>query len=314
MNCSAILLAAATAFNCFPPEIRTVGVVMPASIQAKARFDEGVEALKAAGFRIKLAKRLNFKTQASAADRAADFEEMWMDPEVDLVICARGGSGSENILPLLDWNRLRTRDQRVLGFSNITMILNAMAKEKAGHPFSGSSISHLLYAKGDTFEWLKRAIAGDPQPPAKLRAIRPGAFSGLPCGGHIALVRLGIKTNWACDAAGRVVFLERNNSASAKKIAEELDEIAASGWLKDCAGVIFGDVTPGREGKGGKRTLSGAELAAAREEVARAKRAFVEKIGKPAYDGFAYGHIPVSHAIDFRRKVSVAEDGTMTWE
>ena len=314
MNCSAILLAAATAFNCFPPEIRTVGVVMPASIQAKARFDEGVEALKAAGFRIKLAKRLNFKTQASAADRAADFEEMWMDPEVDLVICARGGSGSENILPLLDWNRLRTRDQRVLGFSNITMILNAMAKEKAGHPFSGSSISHLLYAKGDTFEWLKRAIAGSPQPAVKLRALRPGAFSGLPCGGHIALVRLGIKTNWACDAAGRVVFLERNNSASAKKIAEELDEIAASGWLKDCAGVIFGDVTPGREGKGGKRTLSGPELAAAREEVARAKRAFVEKIGKPAYDGFAYGHIPVSHAIDFRRKVSVAEDGMMTWE
>ena len=312
MNCFAILLAAA--FNCFPPEIRTVGVVMPASIQPKVRFDAGVEALKAAGLRIKLAKRLNFKTQASAADRAADFEEMWMDPEVDLVICARGGSGSENILPLLDWNRLRTRDQRVLGFSNITMILNAMAKEKAGHPFSGSSISHLLYAKGDTFEWLKRAIAGDPQPQAKLRAIRPGAFSGLPCGGHIALVRLGIKTNWACDAAGRVVFLERNNSASAKKIAEELDEIAASGWLKDCAGVIFGDVTPGREGKGGKRTLSGPELAAAREEVARAKRAFVEKIGKPAYDGFAYGHIPVSHAIDFRRKVSVAEDGTMTWE
>ena len=78
--------------------------------------------------------------------------------------------------------------------------------------------------------------------------------------------------------------------------------------------MIFGDVTPGREGKGGKRTLSGPELAAAREEVARAKRAFVEKIGKPAYDGFAYGHIPVSHAIDFRRKVSVAEDGTMTGE
>ena len=314
MNCSAILLAAATAFNCFPPEIRTVGVVMPASIQPKARFDAGVEALKAAGFRIKLAKRLNFKTQASAADRAADFEEMWMDPEVDLVLCARGGSGSEDILPLLDWNRLRTRDQRVLGFSNITMILNAMAKEKAGHPFSGSTISHLLYAKGDTFEWLKRAIAGSPQPAVKLRALRPGAFSGLPCGGHIALVRLGIKTNWACDAAGRVVFLERNNSATAKRIAEELDEIAASGWMKDCAGVIFGDVTPGREGKGGKRTLTGAELAAAQEEVARAKRAFVEKVGKPAYDGFAYGHIPVSHAIDFRRKVSVAEDGTMTWE
>ena len=314
MNCIALVMAAA-AFNCFPPEIRTVGVVMPASIQPKARFDAGVEALKRAGLRIKLAKRLNFETQASAADRAADFEEMWMDPEVDLVICARGGKGSEDILSLLDWNRLRARDQRVLGFSNITMILNAMAKEKAGHPFSGSTISHLLYAKGDSFEWLKTAIAGGPQPPAKLRAIRPGAFSGLPCGGHIALVKRGIDMNWACEAAGRVVFLERNNSASAKEIAAELDAIAESGWLKDCAGVIFGDVTPGRGGKAerGKRALPKEEREAARAEVERAKRAFAEKIGKPTYDGFAYGHVPVSHAVDFRRKVSVSEDGTMTW-
>ena len=315
MNCFAILLAAA-AFNCFPPEIRTIGVVMPASIQPKARFDAGVEALKEAGIRVKLAKRLNFKTRASAADRAADFAEMWMDPDVDLVLCARGGTGSEDILPLLDWNRLRSRDQRVLGFSNITMILNAMVKEKAGHPFSGSTISHLLYAKGDSFEWLKAAIAGGPHPAAKLRALRPGAFSGLPCGGHIALVKRGIKMNWACNAAGRVVFLERNNSASAKEIAAELDAIAESGWLKDCAGVIFGDVTPGRGSKNerGKRALPSEELPAAQEEVERAKRAFVEKIGKPAYDGFAYGHVPVSHAVDFRRKVSVAEDGTMTWE
>ena len=136
------LCAAATAqsaavphpsFMCFPPEIKTVGVVMPASILPKKRFDEGIAALTNAGFRVKVAPRMDFRKVATAADRAVDFEEMWMDPDVDLVLCARGGSGSEQILPLLNWARLRTRDQRVLGFSNITMILNAMLKEKAGH-------------------------------------------------------------------------------------------------------------------------------------------------------------------------------------
>ena len=305
------------AFTCFPPEIRTVGVVMPASILKKEKFDAGIAALTNAGIHVKVASRLDFTKTAPASDRAADFTEMWMDPEVDLVLCARGGSGSENILPLLDWNRLRTRNQRVLGFSNITMILNAMLKEKAGHPFSGPSISQMHYAQGDTFEWLRAALAGAPHPAARLRAIRPGAFEGLPCGGHIALVRMGIHRKWACDATGRVVFLERNNSTSASKIGEELKDIAESGWLKGCAGVVFGDVTPGGEpvrgGKGRRKKLSNEELTAAKEIVEKSKRVFAERIGVPVYDGYQYGHIPESHAIDFLRKVSVAEDGTMNW-
>ena len=306
-----------TSFKCFPPEVKTIGVVMPASILAKGRFDAGVAALTNAGFRVKTAQRLNFKNVASVADRAADFQDMWMDPEVDLVLCARGGTGSEDILPLLDWNRLRTRDQRVLGFSNITMILNAMLKENAGHPISGPSISQMLYATGDTFEWLRATVAGAPHPAARLHAIRPGAFEGLPCGGHIALVKVGIMRKWACDATGRVVFLERNNSASAKKIGEELMYIADSGWLKGCAGVVFGDVTAGCELAPGEkrrnRRLTGAALAAAKAEIERIKREFANRLTVPIYDGYQYGHISVSHAIDFRRKVSIAADGTMTW-
>ena len=305
----AALTAAAgdgAAFDCFPADVKTVGVVMPASILSKGRFDEGVAALKRAGVNVKLAPRLDFKKRAPAADRAADFQEMWMDPEVDLVLCARGGQGSEDILPLLDWDKLRTRNgQRVLGFSNITMILNAMLLKGAGHPVSGPSISQMLYAKGDTFDWLKKTVSGAPLPPAKLRALVPGAFSGLPCGGHIALVKKGIGTGWACNPAGRVVFLERNASATVAELERELDVIASSGWLKDCAGVIFGDVTPKR--------VKGESAAEAREKVEAAKLAFAGRIGRPVYDGYSYGHIPVSHAIDFQRKVSVSEDGTVAW-
>ena len=303
---AALALAAATSVaaagpqldlrGAFPPEVRTIGVVMPASILPKAKFDRGVAALRAAGYAVKLAPRLAFDKLAPVEDRVKDFEETWLDPEVDLVLCARGGSGAEEVMRKLDWAKLRTRqDQKVLGFSNITMLLNAMLKERAGHPISGPSISQMLYAKGDTLEWLCRTVAGAPQPVAKLRALRPGAFSGLPCGGHIHYVRMAADLKWNADARGRVVFLERNNSAPAGDVRKELDAILESGCLRGAAGVIFGDVSYG-------------------DEAEALKRDFAARAGCPVYDGYAYGHEPVSHAIDFRRRVSVAADGTMTWE
>ena len=298
-----VVLAAAAALDLsgvFPPEVKTIGVVMPASILAKAKFDRGVDALRAAGYRVKPAPRLSFDKLAPVEDRVKDFEETWMDPEVDLVLCARGGTGAEDVIVKLDWAKLRTRpDQKVLGFSNITMILNAMLKEKAGHPISGSTISQMNYAQGDTFEWLCRTVAGKPQPVAKLRLLKPGKFSGLPCGGHIALVRRGIDMKWNADAKGRVVFLERNNSTAFEGCRQELETILKSGFLNGAAGVIFGDVTLKK---------------ATKEQVEELKRDFAARAGCPVYDGYAYGHIPVSHAIDFRRRVTVAEDGTMTWE
>lgn len=305
--------------GCFPAEIRTVGIVMPASILAKPQFDRGIAALECAGYRVKLAPRLDFKKQASVADRTADLEDMWLDPEVDLVLCARGGSGAEEVITRLDWKKLSQRpDRKLLGFSNITMILNAMLRQGVGHPYSGSSLSHFLYCEGDTKDWLRKTLAGDPLPATKLKALRPGGFSGLPCGGHIALVLKGIRMGWNAEARGRVVFLERNRSTTAEGIRSELIAIADSGALDGAAGVIFGDVTPGAVKSGEKwgdsKELGAERLAEARAAVEAAKREFAAKMRCPVYDGFAYGHIPVSHAIDFLRRVRVAEDGTMTWD
>lgn len=284
----------------FPPEVKTVGVIMPASIFGKASFDRVHAALTNAGYRVKLAPRLNFTKVASAADRARDLEDMWLDPEVDLVLCARGGTGAERTIEKVDWNKLRTRpDQKLLGFSNITMILNAMLRKGVGHPISGSSMSHFTYARGDTGAWLRRTVSGADQPPAKLVALRPGAFSGLPCGGHISLVAKGLKTGWNADWTGRVVFLERNGSATKEGTRAELDVILASPELKKAVGVVFGDLSL----KGGTKADS--------DDL---KRAFADRSPVPVYDGYAYGHIAVSHAIDFRRRVTVTETGEMNWE
>ena len=295
--------------GCLPADrIRTIALVMPASIQSKAQFDRGKAALEAAGYKVKVMPRLDFAKVAPVEDRVADFEQAWMDPEVDLVLCARGGRGAEDLLDKIDWAKLRTRKQRVLGFSNITMILNAMLKEKAGHPFSGSTLSQFLYARRPTFDWMAKAFAEDgPMPEVKLRALRPGACSGTACGGHIVLVLRGVQMGWVADTEGRIVFLETNPREPAV-VRDTLDELVSRGYFKKCAGVVFGDMAAGGPNK---TKLSGLARKKAKAEIEQIKKDFAAKMTCPVYEGYPYGHVSVSYAIDFLREKTITADGVL---
>lgn len=322
MIATILLTAAATAAHTemFPPEIKKVGVVMPASVLDRKYFDASIHELEKVGCQVKLAKRLSFDKRASLEDRVADFEEMWMDPEVDLIMCARGGVGCEEVVDRLDWTKLSSRpNQRLVGFSNVTVLLNAMLKRRVGKPYSGPNFGSVGACSGDTMTWLCRVLSGKSLPSEQLRPIRPGAFSGKSCGGHIGLLRKCIDSGWASDPSNRVVFLERNNSATVAGIEKELDAILASGYLSHASGVVFGDVTPGMKDSGerwgdAKDFENPADLALAKSALEKVKADFAYKVRCPVYDGFAHGHIPVMHTIDFERVVVVSVDGVMKWE
>lgn len=296
----------------FPASVKTIGIVMPASVYDKTKFDQGVEAIKAAGYKVKLAPRLKFAELASPAERAADLVDVWTDADVDLVFCARGGSGVEKIVPYLDWARLRKRPNVFfLGFSDITVLHNAFLKQKVGHPISGPTMSSIPRSTKGTKVWLNRAIAGEAQPPVKLHALKPGAFEGLPCGGHAHRFSVALRMGFSVEPKGKVVFLESECSIGLKRLRETLDYLVDSGSMDGVVGVIFGDMTPG-SGMA-VNELTGEALVAAKAEVEKMKREFAEKVKCPVYDGLDYGHGNVNLAIDHLRKVSVDVDGIMRW-
>jgi len=300
----------------FPASIKTVGLVMPASVFDRTKLDRAIQALKLAGYQVKLAPRLNFAELASAEDRAADLVDVWTDPEVDLVLCIRGGSGAEKIVPHIDWERLRTRpDQIFLGFSDITILHNALLKHGVGRPISGPMISSIPRMTAVSREWMARTIAKNPLPTLQLHALKPGAFSGLTCGGHAHRFSVVLRQGESVDTKGRVVLLESECSIGVKLLKDTLEYLIDSGAMKDVAGVIFGDMTPG----GGsslrdERELKGEALAKARAEVEELKCRFAERVSCPVYDGFDYGHGAINYAVDHLRRVTVDENGVMRWE
>ena len=302
-------LTAGDLSGCYSDKVKTVAVVMPASIPNRRDYERCKAAVLAAGYKVKEAPRMNFRKVAPLEDRVADFEDMWMDPEVDLVVCARGGTGAQDLLAKLDWEKLRTRKQRVLGFSNITYLLNAMLKEKAGHPFSGPTFTQFRYIVPESVSWLGKAIGEEALPPVQLKVLKAGACSGLPCGGHISMLKGGVGLKSLPDATGRIVFLECSSRAPETHRAE-LDFLAKSGWLDGAAGVVFGDITPAGPAR---KKLVGKELKAGYAREAEIKREFAGKVKCPVFDDYPYGHIPRNFAIDFLREVEVSETGVLRY-
>ena len=138
----------------FPERIRTIALVAPASPGSSTqKVDRGIALLEKSGIRVKTMPNARIGepagyTSIPVGKRVADLEQAWLDPEVDLILCIRGGAGTSDILERLDWDKLRTRpDLPVLGFSDITALHMAMLKEKAGHPYASPSLLALLSAE-----------------------------------------------------------------------------------------------------------------------------------------------------------------------
>ena len=303
-------LTAGDLSGCYSTKVKTIAIVMPASIPSRKDYERCKAAALAAGYKVKEAPRMNFKKVAPVEDRVADFEEMWMDPEVDLVVCARGGTGAQDLLAKLDWEKLRTRKQRVLGFSNITYLLNAMLKEKAGHPFSGPSFTQFRYIVPESVSWLGKAIGEEELPPLQLKVLKAGSCSGLPCGGHISMLKGAVGMKMLPDATGRIVFLECS-SREPETHRAELDFLAKSGWLNGAAGIVFGDITPAGPAR---RKLVGKERWEGYAREAEIKREFAGKMKCPVFDNYPYGHIARNFAIDFLREVEVSETGMLRYK
>lgn len=286
----------------FPPEIRCIAVISPASKPDDAGIRRGVAMLERAGIKVKLMPHALTppepgKSGAPFADRLADWDRAVNDPEVDLILCTRGGSGAQDLLDHIDWKKLKARDLPVLGFSNITVLTGAMLRHGAGYPLSGPSLRTLISVTPESLAWLKATLAGGELPPMRLEPLRKGDARGPVYAGHLALLELLQKRPaHRVDTAGRIIFIEcvGREAPALKKLLESL---YADGFFADVRAVVFCHFN---------RVKDPASVAAMLAE-------FAGKLQCPVYKGFPYGHEPANFVLDFHR-TAVIRDDTLTFE
>lgn len=282
----------------YGPEVKTIGIAAISSRVPKMRYVAVTNRLAKAGYRMKVAANVLEQDIAPAERRARLMEELWLDPEVDLLVFAYGGQGAADVVDKLDWEKLKKRDMRVIGFSDLTMLVNTMLAKGVGHPYTGPVLTTLGYSNFAAVKRMRDMMAGCPAD-VKLSVVKTDGknIEGLPMGGLLdRLHRLTLKGTLP-DTAGRVIFIE-NTNRYAKRTDEMLGDMVAKNVFAKAAAVVICDFNS----------------KSPKEETSEKLAQFAAKIPCPVFAGFPYGHIPNTSVIDFRRALSIAPDGTLVWK
>lgn len=187
-------------------------------------------------------------------ERAADINRAFADPEIDGIICMKGGAGAYRLMPLLDYDAIRGNPKVFIGYSDVTalhMAFNKLCRMVTYHgpmlisdfflgdnklePFTLNSYKQALFGTG--------AAGRLENPPGEeLRVLREGTAQGELIGGNLSLLISTLGSPWELDTTGKILFIE-DISEAAYKVDRMLNALALAGKFKDCAGIILGSWT-----------------------------------------------------------------------
>jgi len=206
--------------------------------------------------------------------RVDDLHQAFSDDDVAVVLAGIGGNHSNQLLPLLDYNLIRENPKVFQGFSDITVLHWALAKNSGLSTFYGPALvpelgefPHVLahtdrylrsawfgvepisYEPSETWtdEQLDWNMEADLKRPRELRSsdgwitIREGAVSGVLIGGCLESICWHVKgsPSWL-DLTGAVLFLEMSEQApSPADVDGYLTDLEQLGVFEAAAALVF---------------------------------------------------------------------------
>jgi muramoyltetrapeptide carboxypeptidase len=225
-----------------------VGVVAPAGCVDGSMLAAGVEAIREEGFVVELSPNLSERKGYLAGDersRARFLEDFFRRPDIDAILCARGGFGSIQLLPYLDpesWPKAKI----FAGYSDITVLLNwllqACGMVTFHAPMVAMDLAHGLSGRSKDQFW--GVLTG------RIRSwqlqlgevIRPGKVEAEMRGGCLSLLITTLATPYEIDTTGKLLFLE-DVGEKPYRIERMLTHLTMAGKLDKLAGLVFGDLT-----------------------------------------------------------------------
>lgn len=229
----------------------TIGFISPASPENPEKIKSGIDFLREHGFKVKEGKHLYDRWGYLAGtdeDRAKDFMDMFLDDDVDMILCVRGGYGSMRILPLLDFNLIKNNPKILVGFSDITTLLNTISQRCNLITFHGPMGSSNL-KDAETLKSLFSTLMNGNRPykllnpkNINLNCIVSGIAEGRIVGGNLTLIASTLGTPYEIDTENNILFIEDVGEAP-YVIDRMLTQLYLAKKLEKCSGFIIGQFT-----------------------------------------------------------------------
>jgi muramoyltetrapeptide carboxypeptidase len=225
--------------------------------------------LETLGFRVLHAKHLRASrgnTAGTIGQRLTDFHDLIKNREVRALWAARGGSGTAQLLPYIDYDVVAKNPKIVIGYSDLTSLLLALyaktglitfhgpVASSGFTPFTVAQLEATLMAGRASRELrtadehAKRALG---EPHFVQRVIKSGSTEGVLLGGNLSVVSAMIGTPYLPNTRDALLFLEEISEAP-YRIDRMLTQLEQSGSLAHIRGAMLGvfvkcEPAPGEE-------------------------------------------------------------------
>jgi muramoyltetrapeptide carboxypeptidase len=228
-----------------------VGVPAPAGPVDEARLQRGVAELEGLGFAVRVAEgvldRRGF-TAGTVESRLRQLHDLWADPDVAAIACARGGAGTIQLLPGLDRGLLARNPKLLVGYSDITLLHLEM--ERRGLPsLHGPMVARDLADGASSYDRasLWHGLTGEGSPyasgPEDLVALDDGTAEGVLRGGCLSMLAATAGTPWAPRRPdGPVILFLEDIDEKPYRIDRMLRQMRGAGMFLGVEAVVFGDM------------------------------------------------------------------------
>lgn len=296
----------------------TIMIVAPSGVvYEKLRLQLSIESLEAMGLKVKVAENTLGRYGYFPADdetRATELNQAFADPDVDAIIALRGGWGAARTLPYLDFDMIKSNPKALIGYSDITALLNSIYKLTGLITFHGP-IAGSQWGKFTTEHFQDILFNGaaqhmvNPQDKGEYLTVRenriqtivPGQAEGRLVGGNLTVLTAVQGTPYFPDLAGNILMLE-DVGENIYRVDRMLTQLALGGHLDACAGIVFGGMTD-VDTDGGFGDFALMDI----------MEQHCIKAGKPTFYGALFGHIDMNRTMPVGCNVRIdADSGTVT--
>ena len=227
----------------------TIGICTISHIADREEYGATIKNIRKSGFEVKEADNLYANTYgylATPQERADDFNQLVADPTVKLILFG-GGEGSNEVLPLLDYDSIIKNPKLICSFSDGTTILDAVWSKTGLETYYGQA-PYLFdcwnpYDEGQFMSHLVEGNVKKHVPNSPWLVQSEGIGEGILVGGYSRNFALLFNTPYFTYNKNEsyLLFIEDHEMfGGVDYVSAMLTHIEQSGIMSNVTGLIFG--------------------------------------------------------------------------
>lgn len=279
-----------------------VGIISPSSfLRNREDIELGLDYLRSLGFEVIIGDHVYDQDRYMAGtvqNRIADIHKFYADPQIKAIFSTAGGTGSQYLLPQLDYELIKSNPKPLFGFSDVTALQLGIYAQTGSITGTGFTLRYDFksgHIDGLVEASLKSILNGEKQVVQGGQTVNSGQAEGVLIGGCMSLLRNLCGTPYYPNLTDAILLLE-DVGEKTYKIDIMLQQLSVNAGFDKIKGIIFGQFAAMEQ--------VDIEDGSVDEIIEN----FAKNYNIPIIKNFPYGHVPSRYVLPIGAKVKFDAD------